>query len=47
MVVTDALDLDCHSVRDFLVLVAAVREQGARDPLRVLEDALLDLVGTA
>ena len=47
MIVTDALDLDCHSVRDFLVLVSAIRELHARDPLRALEDALLDLVGQA
>ena len=47
MVVTDALDLDCHSLRDFLALIAAVREEGARDPLRRLEDAVLDLVGRA
>lgn len=43
MIVTDALDYDCHSVRDFLVLVGAIREQGVRDPLRALEDCLIDL----
>lgn len=45
MVVTDALDLDCHSLRDILELIGAVRETKPRDPLRALEDALLDLVG--
>lgn len=47
MIVTDALDLDAHSVRDFLQLIGTVRELGTRDPLRTLEDALLDLVGMA
>lgn len=45
MVVTDALDLDCHSVRDMLELIGTVRDTHPRDGLRALEDALLDLVG--
>lgn len=45
MVVTDALDLEAHSVRDMLVLIGLVRETHPRDGLRALEDALLDLVG--
>jgi hypothetical protein len=39
------LDLACHSARDFLALIHAVRETKPRDGLRALEDALLDLVG--
>lgn len=41
---TEALDLDCHSVRDVLNLIGAVRQAKPRDPLRALEDVLLDLV---
>ena len=40
----EPIDLDCHSVRDFLHLISAVREAKPRDPLRTLEDMLLDLV---
>ena len=39
-----AIDLPVHSVRDFLGLIAAVRKAGVRDPLRSMEDCLLDLV---
>lgn len=39
----DALDLECHSVRDFLNLIAGIRQAKPRDPLRALEDVLLDL----
>lgn len=39
-----ALDLDCHSVRDVLNLIGAVRQAKPRDPLRALENVLLDLV---
>lgn len=41
---TEALDLACWSARDLLVLTTALRETGPRDPLRALEDAVLDLV---
>lgn len=37
------LDLECHSVRDFLNLIAGIRQAKPRDPLRALEDVLLDL----
>ena len=47
MIVADALDIDCHSVRDILELISTVRETKPRDGLRALEDALLDLVGRA
>lgn len=44
----DPMDLDCHSLRDFLTLIAGVRETkpaGMRewDGLRALEDVVLDL----
>lgn len=41
----DPLDLECHSLRDFLNLIAGVRETHPRDGLRACEDAVLDLVG--
>lgn len=44
---TTALDLACWSARDLLVLTTALRETAPRDPLRALEDAVLDLVGDA
>lgn len=47
MVVTEALDLDVHSVRDMLELIGHVRDTKPRDGLRALEDALLDLIGMA
>lgn len=40
----DPLDLECHSLRDFLALIHAVRETKPRDGLRAVEDAVLDLV---
>ena len=46
MTTTDALDVPL-TVRDFLRLVAAVRDTRPRDPLRAVEDACLDLVGKA
>ena len=45
---TEAGPLDWHifSVRDFLAVVHGVRQERRRgDVLRMLEDALLDLVG--
>jgi hypothetical protein len=44
---TEALDMECYSTRDFLHLIAFVRDTKPRDGLRALEDALLDLVGRA
>jgi hypothetical protein len=44
---TEALDEECYSTRDFLHLIAFVRDTRPRDGLRALEDALLDLVGRA
>lgn len=41
---TEALDLACWSARDLLVLTTALRETAPRDPLRALENAVLDLV---
>lgn len=41
----EPIDLECHSVRDFLHLIATVRQAKPRDPLRALEDVLLDLAG--
>lgn len=38
------LDLPCWSARDVLVLTNAVRGTKARDPLRAVEDLLLDMV---
>lgn len=46
MTITEALDTELP-VRSFLELIGAVREGKPRDPLRALEDALLDLVGRA
>lgn len=44
---TEALDMECYSTRDFLHLIAFVRDARPRDGLRALEDALLDMVGRA
>lgn len=43
---TDEAPIDWHifSVRDFLAVIAACRQDRPRDPLRAVEDALLDLV---
>lgn len=38
------LDLPCWSARDLLTLTTAVRGTKPRDPLRAIEDMLLDLV---
>lgn len=38
------LDWHIFSVRDFLAVISGVREAKVRDPLRAVEDALLDLV---
>ena len=46
MTTTEALD-EPLTVREFLALCVAVRETGARDGLRAVEDCLLDLVGRA
>lgn len=43
----DALDLACWSARDLLTLTTAIRDTHPRDPLRALEDAVLDLVTQA
>ena len=45
----DAHPLDWHifSARDFLAVVVGVRQAKVRDPLRRLEDELLDLVEQA
>lgn len=46
MSLTESLDEPCHSPRDFLAVVHGVRQERRRgDVLRMLEDALLDLVG--
>lgn len=46
---TDEAPIDWHifSVRDFMAVIAGCREANPRDPLRALEDALLDLVDQA
>lgn len=41
------LDWHIFSVRDVLELVGGVRQTKARDPLRMLEDVLIDLVEQA
>lgn len=41
MSLTERLDEPCHSLRDFLTVLAAARLAGGRDAI----DALLDLVG--
>ena len=38
------LDWHIFSVRDFLAVVSGCRQDRPRDPLRAIEDALLDLV---
>ena len=41
---TDALDLRCWSARDLLTLISAARGIGARDPLGLVADRVLDVV---
>ena len=41
--ITDNLDEKCYSLRDMLTLATAARAAGARDPLRLVEDRLLEL----
>lgn len=43
----DLLDVPCYSARDVLELIHLVRELKPRDGLRVLEDAVLDMVERA
>lgn len=45
MSLTESLDEPCHSLRDFLTVLAAARLAGGRDPLGDAVDAPLDLVG--
>ncbi len=45
MSLTERLDEPCHSLRDFLTVLAAARLAGGRDPLGDAIDAPLDLVG--
>lgn len=44
---TDLLDAACWSARDLLELIGHVRAAKPRDGLRMLEDAVLDMVGRA
>ena len=40
----EILDLDCLSIRNILELIGGLRQTNPRDPLRALEDILLDQV---
>ena len=44
---TDPLDAVCWSARDLLELTGHVRAAKPRDGLRMLDDAVLDMVGRA
>ena len=44
---TDLLDAACWSARDLLELIGHVRAAKPRDGLRMLEDAVMDMVGRA
>ena len=44
---TDLLDAACWSARDLLELTGHVRAAKPRDGLRMLDDAVLDMVGRA
>ena len=44
---TDPLDAVCWSARDLLELIGHARAAKPRDGLRMLDDAVLDMVGRA